>query len=82
MRKVVTFVRTAAAFGRVTVAASAGTIELRGVYSMSVVGADCVHALNAHPRHTDVQHEPAPPIQFSLSSPSMKRNSRGAMSCR
>ena len=45
MRKVVTIVLTAASFGLASDAASsAGTIELRGVYSTSVVGHDCVHA--------------------------------------
>jgi hypothetical protein len=44
MRKVVTFVLTAAAVGLAADAASAGTIELRGIYSISVVGPECVHA--------------------------------------
>jgi hypothetical protein len=44
MRKVVIIVLTAASFGLASGATSAGTIELRGVYSTSVVGPDCVHA--------------------------------------
>ena len=44
MHKVVLIMLTAASFGLAPGGASAGTIELRGVYSMSVVGPDCVHA--------------------------------------
>ena len=43
MRKIVTIVLTAASFGLAADAGSAGTIELRGVYSASVVGHDCAH---------------------------------------
>ena len=44
MHKVITILLTPAAFAFAADAAPAGTFELRGVYSPSVVGPDCTHA--------------------------------------
>jgi hypothetical protein len=44
MHKVITILLTLAAFAFAADAAPAGTFELRGVYSPSVVGPDCTHA--------------------------------------